>query len=65
MGNENKNRNMPLGFAMALAQDSSAMNIFSQLDEKKQERLLSNAKDAKTKDEMQKLVKSLSDGNFV
>lgn len=51
---------LPMGFAMGLAMDLDAMNHFSNLTEAEKEELLNRARDAKSKDEMQKIISQLS-----
>ena len=51
---------LPMGFAIALAMDLDAMNQFSKLTEAQKEELLNRARDAKSKDEMQKIISQLS-----
>lgn len=51
---------IPTGFAMGLAMDLDAMNRFSTLTEAEKEELLNRARDAKSKDEMQRIISQLS-----
>lgn len=46
---------LPMGFAMGLAMDLDAMNRFSNMTEAEKEELLNRARDAKTKNEMQRI----------
>lgn len=50
---------VPLGFGMALAASERAMQGYAGLTESEKEQLLMRCRDAKTKDEMQKIVDSL------
>ncbi len=51
---------LPMGFAMGLAMDLDAMNRFSNMTEAEKEELLNRARDAKTKNEMQRIISQLS-----
>lgn len=51
---------MPLGFAMALASNPRAMNVFMKMENEKQDRVIEQAKSTKTKREMQQLVDHLA-----
>ena len=51
---------MPLGFAMALASNPRAMNVFMKMGNEKQDRVIEQAKSTKTKREMQQLVDHLA-----
>lgn len=50
------NNSLPMGFAMGLAMDMIAMDRFSNLTEAEKEELLNRARDAKSKDEMQRII---------
>lgn len=50
---------MPLGFGFALAMNEPAMKTYASLSETEREHLLMRCKDAKSKDEMQRIVDSL------
>lgn len=50
---------MPLGFGFALAANEPAMKGYAALTEAEKEHLLLRCRDAKSKDEMQKIVDSL------
>ncbi len=55
---------LPLGFGMALALNDMAMNSYAELTETEREHLLMRCKDARSKEEMQKIVNSvLPDGS--
>lgn len=56
------NDSLPMGFAMGLAMDLDAMSQFSNLTEAQKEELLNRARDAKSKDEMQRIISQISDG---
>ncbi|NLK39350.1 MAG: hypothetical protein GX303_03750 [Clostridiales bacterium] len=64
MKKKRTNENMPLGLAMALAQNPSAMEKYSTLDAKNKENLLSQAKNITSKDEMQSLVNSIANSQI-
>lgn len=50
---------MPLGFGFALAMNEPAMKTYASLSESEREHLIMRCKDAKSKDEMQRIVDSL------
>ncbi len=50
---------MPLGFGMALAMNERAMKRYSDLTEAEKEKIILRCKDAKSKEEMDKIVNSL------
>lgn len=50
---------MPIGFGFALAANEPAMKGYAALTEAEKEQLLLRCKDAKSKDEMQRIVDSL------
>lgn len=51
---------MPLGFGFALAQNPDAMRIFSTLPKSRQTEILNTAQSVSSKEEMQRLVNSLT-----
>lgn len=51
---------LPMGFAMALAMQPSAMQHYATLDAGQQSEILSRAKAVQSKSEMQSLVNSLN-----
>lgn len=56
---------LPVGFSMALAANESAMTSFAGLTETEKEHLILRCKDARSKEEMQRIVDSLvPDGSF-
>lgn len=55
---------LPIGFGMALAMNLDAMNHFSNLSESEKEEILNRARDAKSRDEMQRIVSELSPDSF-
>ncbi len=52
-------RELPMGFGMALAMNESAMKGYAGLTESEKEDLILRCRDAKTKEEMQRIVDSL------
>lgn len=55
---------LPLGFGMALAMNEKAMAAYAELTESQKEQIIHRCKDAKSKEEMRKIVNSLvPDGN--
>lgn len=53
-------KEIPLGFGMALAQNPDALKVFSNLTQSKQSEILQKAHTVKSKNEMQSLVNDLS-----
>lgn len=53
---------LPLGFGMALAMNEGAMCGYARLTETEKEHLIMRCKDARSKEEMQKIVDSLAAG---
>ena len=51
---------LPLGFAMALGMNEAAMQGYAKLSETEKEHLIMKCKDARSKEEMQKIVNSLA-----
>ncbi len=54
---------IPLGFGMALAQNSEAMNYFSALDEQQKREVIENCHGVGSKNEMRQYVSNLTEGN--
>ncbi len=50
---------IPLGFGFALAKNEAAMKSYASLSETEREHLILRCKDARNKEEMQKIVDSL------
>lgn len=50
---------LPMGFAMSLAMNEPAMRGYAGLSETEREHLIMRCKDARSKEEMQKIVDSL------
>ncbi len=61
MDNNFEDASMPIGFAMALAQNAEAMNNFSRMDISEQDEILLQARNVTSRAEMQQLVASLAD----
>ena len=55
------NKDLPLGFGMALAQQPDAMKKFSNMTEDEQNRILSEIHNINSKQEMQSFVSRLAD----
>lgn len=64
MVNEDKiqGSGLPLGFSMALAQNSAAMERFAALSEQERDSILSQARSARSRTEMQALITSIAPG---
>lgn len=56
------NEELPIGFTMALAQHSDALNQFSQLTREEQEKVISRARTKHTKEEMRNYVENMFQG---
>lgn len=56
---------LPLGFGMALAMNEGAMCGYARLTETEKEHLIMRCKDARSKEEMQKIVDSLATGESI
>lgn len=56
---------LPLGFGMSLAMNEAAMQGYAGLTEAQKEDVILRCKDAKTKDQMQKIVDSLAPGTDI
>lgn len=54
------NGEVPIGFAMALAQNMNAMQYFSSLSPEQQRSLIGRSRGIKSKEEMQAFVDSIS-----
>ncbi|MBQ8509017.1 MAG: hypothetical protein IJ493_03830 [Clostridia bacterium] len=54
---------LPIGFAMALAQNQSAMQIFAAMSQTQKQAILSQAHNAQSKEEMHRLVSDLTNQN--
>lgn len=54
---------IPLGFGMALAQNSEAMNYFASLNEQSKQDVINNCHGVQSKSEMRQYVSSLTEGN--
>lgn len=55
---------LPLGFGMALAQNEVAMKQFESLSEAQKADIINKSHNVNSKQEMQSLVNSLSDGSL-
>lgn len=56
---ENLSGGIPLSMQMALAHNTAAMRAFLKLDDREQDRLIEQAKNASTKREVQMLVDNI------
>ena len=56
---------LPMGFGMALAMNEGAMCGYARLTETEKEHLIMRCKDARSKEEMQKIVDSLATGESI
>lgn len=56
-----QNGQLPLGLAMGLGMNTEAMNRFGSMSEAEKEDLIFKARDAKTKEEMERIINSLSE----
>ncbi|MBS6647092.1 MAG: hypothetical protein KH366_26310 [Clostridiaceae bacterium] len=54
------NEEMPIGFTMALSQNTDSMIRFSNMTANEQERVINGARQVKTRDEMHQYVRNLS-----
>lgn len=57
-----KQLDLPLGFGMTLAQNENAMKNFEAMTEAQKEEIIKRTHDVNSKDEMQRLVNSISNG---
>ena len=56
-----QNKELPIGFVAAIVQDKRAMQNFAKMSEGERKAVLSRARKAKTRADMQLLAASLSD----
>ncbi len=56
-------KGIPLGFGMALAQNSEAMSYFASLDEQQKQEVINNCHGVRSKNEMRQYVSNLTEGN--
>ena len=61
--NEQTKNELPLGFGMALAMDERTMEAFARLGEAERSRVLTEARNARSKREMQTIVSRIAAGN--
>lgn len=57
-----KNEELPIGFSMALAQHSDALNHFSHLSKAEQERVIEEAKQKHSHEAMRNYVENMFQG---
>ena len=55
---------VPIGFGMALAQDTAAMNRYAHLTETEKQNILDKAHNVRSEEEMYSLVASLANGTM-
>jgi len=55
---------IPIGFGMALAADSNAMQYFSSLDNTKRKEILDQVRNIHSKNEMQSFVEKMYNNSF-
>ena len=55
---------VPIGFGMALAQNTASMNRYAQLSDAKKQDFLNRAHNVRSEREMQSLVASLANGTM-
>lgn len=58
------NDELPIGFGMALAKDTNAMNVFSSMNVAEQRNVIEHARHIDSKNEMQQFVSNLSQNSF-
>ena len=56
--------NVPIGFGLALAANTAAMNRYAQLSQQQQQAILNKAHNVRSDKEMYALVASLSNGTM-
>lgn len=56
------NEELPIGFTMALAQHSDALNHFSHLSKAEQEKVINGAKEKHSREEMRDYVENMFQG---
>jgi len=59
-----QNEELPIGFTMALAQHSDALNHFSHLSQEQQDRVVEGAKKVESKQEMRSYVENMFHNDF-
>jgi len=55
---------VPIGFGLALSQNTAAMNRYAHLTEEQKQEILSKAHNVRSEKEMYSLVASLANGNM-
>ena len=55
---------VPIGFGMALAQNTAAMNCYSHLTEQQKQEILTKAHNVRSEKEMYSLVANLANGTM-
>lgn len=54
---------IPLGFGMALARNFNAMNVYSAMTDDQKEAILNRARNARSQEEMSRIVDGLAQGD--
>lgn len=57
------NNEIPIGFSMALAKDTTAMNAFSAMPEARREQVIEGSRNIQSKQDMEQYVSNLSSEN--
>lgn len=58
---DNNSHEWPIGFAMELAMNETAMEFYAQLPEREKKAVVERSRHVKSKSEMEKLVDSIKD----
>lgn len=51
---------VPIGFGMSLSQNLDALNTFSNLSDAEKQQIIQQAKNAKTKEDMERIIHTMS-----
>lgn len=54
------NHEIPIGFSMALAKDTNAMNAFSSMSEDRRKQVIEDSRSIQSKQEMEQFVNSIT-----
>lgn len=57
------NNSLPLGLAMGMAMNEQALDHYGKLTEYEKEKLIAESRGVKSKEEMEKLIQRLGDGD--
>lgn len=58
------NNSLPLGLAMGMAMNEQALDHYGRLTEYEKEKLIAESRGVKSKEEMEKLIQRLGDGDL-